>query len=127
MQLKASVADGDEIVRALFGGGGFRLQPATAGNSQRQRQCGGFDEVPARCVSAAHNDLMCKITKWFQLNIQIEAAKYTYCMPEWIFFQVADFNDIFDFEFRLTFAKLYRLANISEHDFSADNQQEAEQ
>jgi len=70
---------------------------------------------------------MCKITKWFQLNIQIEAAKYKYCMPEWIFFQVADFNDIFDFEFRLTFAKLYRLANISEHDFSADNQQEAEQ
>jgi hypothetical protein len=42
------------------------------------------------------------------------------------FFQVANIDDIFDFEFRLTLAKLYQAADISEHDFSADNQRKVE-
>jgi hypothetical protein len=65
MQFKASFADGDEVARVLFGRGGFRRQAGTAGNGQRQRQCGGFDEVPAGSVSAAHNDWMHKVTEFY--------------------------------------------------------------
>jgi hypothetical protein len=43
------------------------------------------------------------------------------------FFQVAKIDDIFDFEFRVAFAKLYQAADISEHDFSADDQRNVEQ
>jgi hypothetical protein len=64
VQLKASVADGNEVARVFFGRGGFRLQAATAGDGQRQRQRGGFDEVPAGSGSAAHND-------WMQQNMDV--------------------------------------------------------
>jgi hypothetical protein len=64
MQLKASVADRDEVTRALFGRGGFHLQAAAAGNGQRQRQRGGFNEIPAGSVSAVHND-------WTRQNMDV--------------------------------------------------------
>jgi hypothetical protein len=82
MQLKASVADGDEVGRALFGRGGFRRQTATAGDGQRQRQRGGFDEVPAGSVSAAHNDLTRKVAEFFRLNFQMDMAK-TWTLRGW--------------------------------------------
>jgi hypothetical protein len=63
-QLKTSIADGDEVIRDSFGRGGFRPQAGTAGDCQRQRQRGGFDEVPAGSVSAAHND-------WMQQNMDV--------------------------------------------------------
>ena len=65
MQFKASIAGGNKVVRALFGRNGFRRQAGTAGNGQRQRQRGGFDEVPAGSVSAAHNDWMCKVAEFY--------------------------------------------------------------
>jgi hypothetical protein len=63
-QLKASIADGDEVARGFFGRGGFRLQTGTTGNGQRQRQRGSFDEIPAGSGSAAHND-------WMQQNMDV--------------------------------------------------------
>jgi hypothetical protein len=50
-QFKAPVADGDEIATA----GGFARQTTAAGRNQRQRQRGGFDEIPAGSISEAHN------------------------------------------------------------------------
>jgi hypothetical protein len=64
VQFKAAVADGDKVVCVFPGWGGFRLLTGTAGNGQRQRQCGGFDEVPAGSVSAAHNG-------WMQQNMDV--------------------------------------------------------
>jgi hypothetical protein len=64
VQFKAAIADGDKVVCVFPGRGGFRLQTGTAGNGQRQRQCGGFDEIPAGSVSAAHND-------WTRQNMDV--------------------------------------------------------